>query len=99
MREQTTVLEESDIKFITDSRGNRKEVVISYEKFKELMQMIEDHIFLHSPEIQEQIRQSEEDIKAGRYVRAKGSEIDKLLEWLNEGEEWGKDENKVLLRH
>lgn len=61
--------------------------------------MIGDHIFLHSPEIQEQIRQSEEDIIAGRYVRAKGSEIDKLLEWLHEGEEWGKDEDKVLLRY
>ena len=87
MREQTTLLEDSDIKFITDSMGNRKEVVISYEKFKELMQIIEDHIFLHSPEIQEQIKQSEEDIKSGRYIKAKGSEIDKLLEWLHEGEE------------
>jgi len=46
--------------------------------------IVEDHIFLHSPEIQEQIRQSEEDIKAGRYVEFKASEIDKLLEWLDE---------------
>jgi glutamine synthetase len=87
MKEQTALLEESDIKFITDSRGNRKEVIIPYEKFKELMQVIEDHIFFHSPEIQEQIRQSEEDIKAGRYIKAKGSEIDKLLEWLSKKEE------------
>ena len=86
MEDQTALLEETDVKFITDSRGNRKEVIISYDKFKELMQVIEDHIFLHSPEIQEQIRQSEEDIKAGRYIKAKGSEIDKLLEWLHEGE-------------
>jgi len=49
--------------------------------------MIEDQIFFHSPEIQEQIRQSEEDIKAGRYVEFKASEIDKLIEWLHEGEE------------
>ena len=87
MKEQTALLEESDVKFITDSRGNRKEVVISYEKFRELMQVIEDHIFLHSPEIQEQIRQSEEDIKAGRYVEFEASEIGKLLEWLNSEEE------------
>ena len=49
--------------------------------------MIEDQIFFHSPEIQEQIRQSEEDIKAGRYVEFKASGIDKLIEWLHEGEE------------
>lgn len=83
MKEQTALLEESDIKFITDSSGNRKEVIISYEKFKELMQVIEDYIFFHSPEIQEQIRQSEEDIKAGRYVEFEGSEVDRLLEWLH----------------
>ncbi len=62
MKSQTALFKESDIKFITDSKGNRKEVVISYRKFKELMQVIEDHIFLHNPEIQDQIRQSEEDI-------------------------------------
>ena len=87
MEDQTTLLEESDIKFVTDSRGNRKEVIISYEKFRELVQVIEDHIFLHSPEIQEQIRQSEEDIKAGKYMEFKADEIGKLLEWLDEEEE------------
>ncbi len=55
-------------------------------KKRTLRMMIEDHIFLHSPEIQEQIRQSEEDIKAGRYVQFKANEIDKLLEWLDEEE-------------
>lgn len=87
MEGRTALLEESDVKFITDSRGNMKEVIISYDKFRELMQIVEDHVFLHSPEIQEQIRESEEDIKAGRYMKVKGSEIDKLLEWLHEGEE------------
>ena len=32
MENQTALLEESDIKFITDSKGNRKEVIISYDK-------------------------------------------------------------------
>lgn len=50
MENQMALLEESDIKFITDSKGNRKEVIISYDKFKELMQLIEDYVFLHSPE-------------------------------------------------
>jgi len=83
MKNQTVVLEESDIKFITDSKGNKKEVIIPYDKFRELIQVIEDYIFFHSPEIQEQIKQSEEDIKAGRYMEFRASEIDKLLEWLD----------------
>ncbi len=87
MEDLAALLKETDIRFVTDSRGNRQEVIIPYDKFKELIQVIEDHIFLYSPEIQEQIRQSEEDIKAGRYVQFKASEIDKLLEWLHEGEE------------
>ena len=87
MEDRTALLEADDVKFITDSEGNKKEVIISYDKFRELMQIIEDHVFLHSPEIQEQIRQSEEDIKAGRYMEFKANEIDKMLEWLDAEEE------------
>ena len=87
MEDRTALLEATDVKFVTDSEGNRKEVIISYDKFRELVQIIEGHIFLHSPEIQEQIRQSEEDIKAGRYMEFKTDEIDKLLGWLDEEEE------------
>ena len=86
MKEETALIEESDIKFITDSRGNRKEVIISYEKFMQLVQVVEDHVFLHSPEIQEQIRQSEKDIKSGRYKEVKADKIGDLLEWLDEEE-------------
>jgi hypothetical protein len=49
----------------------------------ELMQIVEDHIFLHSPEIQEQIKQSEDDIKSGKYVEFNANEIDKMLDWLH----------------
>jgi hypothetical protein len=86
MKERTALLEESDVKFVTDSEGNRKEVIIPYDKFKELIQVIEDYVFFHSPEIQEQIRQSEEDIKAGRYMEFRASEINELLGWLDEEE-------------
>ncbi len=86
MKEETALIDESDIKFITDSKGNRKEVVISYRKFRRLMRLIEDHIFLSSPDIQEQIKQSEEDIKAGRYIEAEADNIGKLLGWLDEKE-------------
>jgi len=87
MRDRTTLFEAADVKFVTDNEGNKKEVIIPYDKFRKLMQIIEDHIFLHSPEIQEQIRQSEEDIKAGKYMEFKADEIDKLLEWLDAEEE------------
>lgn len=87
MENQTVLLEESDVKFVTDSKGNRKEVIISFDKFREIMQIVEGCVFLHNPEIQEQIRQSEEDIEAGRYVEFKANEVDKLLEWLDEEEE------------
>jgi len=87
MQDRTTLFEAADVKFVTDNEGNKKEVIIPYDKFRKLMQIIEDHIFLHSPEIQEQIRQSEEDIKAGKYMEFKADEIDKLLEWLDAEEE------------
>jgi hypothetical protein len=45
--------------------------------------MKNSHIFLHSPEIQEQIRQSEDDLKSGRYVKFDANEIDKMLNWLS----------------
>ena len=66
--------------FADEDRNLAEEGLSDY--FKGLMR-IEDHIFLHSPEIQEQIRESEEDIKAGRYMKFKATEIDKLLEWLD----------------
>jgi len=56
MENEVDLLDETDVRFIVDSKGNKKEVIISYDKFLELMQIIEDHVFLHSPEIQEQIK-------------------------------------------
>jgi len=78
------LLEEIDVRYVVDGKGNKKEVIIPYDKFRELMQIVEDYNFLHSPEIQEQIRQSEEDIKAGKYTEFEGTEISKTLDWLHE---------------
>jgi len=49
----------------------------------EFMQIVEDQVFLHSPKIQEQIKQSEDDIKSGRCVEFNANEIDKMLDWLH----------------
>ena len=52
---------------------------------------IEDHILLHSPEIQEQIKQSENDIASGRYMEFDSDKIDEMLDWLySEEEKWSK---------
>ena len=45
----------------------------------EFMQIVEDQVFLHSPEIQEQIKQSEDDIKSGRYMKFDANKIDELI--------------------
>jgi PHD/YefM family antitoxin component YafN of YafNO toxin-antitoxin module len=86
MKAKAKLLEDSDIKFIVDGKGNKKEVIISYAKFVELMQIIEDHIFLHSPEIQEQIKQSKDDLASGRYVEFDSDKIDEMLDWLHSEE-------------
>ncbi len=83
MKAKAKLLKDSDIKFIVDGKGNKKEVIISYAKFVELMQIVEDHIFLHSPEIQEQIKQSEDDLASGRYMEFDSGKIDEMLDWLH----------------
>jgi len=48
--------------------------------------LIDDYIFFHSLEIQEQIKQSEEDLKTGRYKIFGVNELKNMLDWLNEKE-------------
>jgi len=90
MENEVSLLEESDVRFVIDSKGNKKEVIISYDKFMELMQIIEGHVFLHSPEILRQIKQSEDDIKSGRYVEFDADQVDEMLDWLHSGEQYEK---------
>jgi hypothetical protein len=52
--------------------------------------MKEDRVFLYSPEIQEQIKQSEDDIKSGRYVEFDTDQIDEMLDWLHNGKQYEK---------
>ena len=52
--------------------------------------MKEDHVFLYSSEIQEQIKQSEDDIKSGKYVEFNADKIDEMLDWLHSGEQYEK---------
>ncbi|MFQ6071874.1 MAG: hypothetical protein ACE5KT_04130 [Methanosarcinales archaeon] len=79
-----TILKESDVKIFTDKKGIKKEVLITYKKFQEILDFIERQSYFDSEEAQERIKKSEEDLKEGRYIKVKASEIDKALEWLNE---------------
>ena len=78
-----TLLKESDVKIVYDHQGVRREVVISYQKYQEILDFIERYTYFYSDEVQERLRRSEEDLEAGRYTEVKAGEIDKALEWLN----------------
>ena len=78
------LLNDADIKIIYDSQGNKREVLIRYEKFQEIAEFLERHAYFYSEEVQERLQKSDEDLQAGRYVEVKGEEIDKALEWLHE---------------
>lgn len=77
------ILRKSDVKFIIDNRGEKRMVLLNYEKFQHLMEILEGQIYFESPNVQERLRRSEEDIKKGRYLKVKAEEINKGLEWLH----------------
>ena len=79
-----TILKKSDVRFVTDSGGKKKEVLLNYGKFQQIVEMLEGQIYFETPKVQERLIMSEEDISAGRYLKVKAEEIDKGLEWLHE---------------
>jgi hypothetical protein len=78
------LLDDADIKIVYDSQGVKREVLISYEKFQEIMEFLERHAYFYSQEVQERLQKSDEDLQAGRYIEVEASEIDKALDWLHE---------------
>ncbi len=78
------ILNKSDVKFVIDNNGKKKGVLLNYEKFQKIIEMLESQIYFESPEVQERLKKSEEDIKTGRCLKVKGNEIEKGLKWLNE---------------
>ncbi len=60
-------------------------MVISYGEYQEILDFIERYTYFYSDEVQERLRRSEEDLEAGRYIEVEAGEIDKALEWLNDG--------------
>jgi len=80
----TTLLDESDIKVFQDNQGVKREVLISYEKFQEIAAFLDRHAYFYSAEVQDRLKKSEEDLRAGRYIEVQGAEIDQALEWLTQ---------------
>jgi hypothetical protein len=78
------LLDDADIKIVYDSQGVKREVLIDYEKFQEIMEFLERHAYFYSQEVQERLQKSDEDLRAGRYIEVEAAEIDKALDWLHE---------------
>ena len=79
-----SLLDEADVKVVYDSQGNKREVLISYEKYQAIVDFIERYAYFYSPEVQERLQKSDEDLRAGRRIEVNAVDVDKALEWLNE---------------
>jgi len=60
--------DDTDVKVVYDSQGVKREVLISYEKYQEIMEFLERHAYFYSREVQERLQKSDEDLQAGRYI-------------------------------
>jgi len=78
------LLDSSDVKLVYDNQGVKREVIIDYEKFREIEDFLERHAYFYSDEVQERLHSSDADLQAGRYIEVKAAEVDKVLEWLRE---------------
>jgi len=79
-----SLLDDTDVKIVYDSRGNKREVLISYDKFQTMIEFIERYTYFYSQEVQERLEKSNEDLQAGRYLEVNAADVERALEWLNE---------------
>ena len=54
---------DADVKVVYDSQGVKREVLISYEKYEEMLEFIERHTLLRSQEAQERLQKSSQDLR------------------------------------
>ena len=78
------LLDDTDVKIVYDSRGNKREVLISYTKFQTMIEFVERYAYFYSQEVQERLEKSNEDLQAGRYLEVNAADVERALEWLNE---------------
>lgn len=77
------LLRDSDIKVVYDSQGVKREVLIDYDKFEEIVEFLERHDYFYNESVQERLQKSEEDLKAGRTIEVAPADVDKAIEWLH----------------
>lgn len=78
------LLNDADFKVVYDNQGNKREVLLDYDKFQALMEFVERYAYFYSQEVQERIAKSDEDLKSGRYKEFAADEVEQALDWLNE---------------
>ncbi len=78
------LLDEADVKIFRDSEGNKREVLLSYEKYQEMLEFIERYAYFYKQEVQERLQRASEDMAAGRYLEVDAENIETALEWLHE---------------
>jgi len=78
------LLDDADIKIFYDAQGNKREVLLSYEKYQQVVEFIERYAYFYSQEVQERLQKSDEDLESGQYVEVDADSVDKALEWLHE---------------
>ncbi|HOU13011.1 MAG TPA: hypothetical protein PKZ84_07825 [Anaerolineae bacterium] len=79
----SALLDETDVKVVYDQQGNRREVLLSYEKYQEMLEFIERYAYFYSQEVQERLQRANEDLAAGRYITVEADNVDAALEWLH----------------
>jgi len=79
-----TLFDEADVKIFCDSQGNKREVLLSYEKYQEMLEFIERYAYLYKQETQERLQRANEDLAAGRYLEVDATNVEAALEWLHE---------------
>jgi len=79
----SNLLNDSDFKIVYDSHGNKREVLLDYDKFQEIMDFVERYAYFYSQEVQARLAQSDEDLQAGRCKEFTADKVDQALDWLN----------------
>lgn len=79
-----SLLDDTDVRIVYDSRGDKREVLISYDKFQMMIEFIERYAYFYSQEVQERLEKSNEDLLAGRYLEVNAAGVERALEWLHE---------------
>ena len=72
---------EEKTRFITDAKGRRREVILPYKVYRELLELKISQEIYHQPDTQAAIRRAKRDIRKGRYHDYR--EVEELIQDLH----------------